>query len=133
MGTLRSDCMSPFFFLSENRRKVEIHDKVSKVEVLTIPKPPNIRQFLLRGILKLNLCHFIQPIILFPIQHPFTRQHTGPLLAIPLTSAPAEKKRPSPVSTVKIVSGCSFNTRSAAMVSAMRLPPKELRALGRLN
>ena len=52
---------------------------------------------------------------------------------IPLTSAPALKKRPAPVRTVKTVSGWSFRTRRASMVSWMRLPPKELRALGRLN
>lgn len=44
---------------------------------------------------------------------------------MPLTSAPAEKNRPSPVRTVKTVSGCSFRTRSAAMTSGMRFPPKE--------
>ena len=53
--------------------------------------------------------------------------------AMPLTSAPALKKRPSPVRTVKMVSGCSFKTRSAEMVFSMMLPPNELSALGRLN
>lgn len=51
----------------------------------------------------------------------------------PLTSAPAEKKRPSPVRTVKTVVGCSSSSRKAEMVSSMRFPPKELSALGRLN
>lgn len=53
--------------------------------------------------------------------------------AIPLTSAPAEKKRPSPVRTVKTVFGWSFRARSAAMVELIREPPKEFRDLGRLN
>jgi hypothetical protein len=60
------------------------------------------------------------------------KKHTLPL-AIPLTSAPAEKKRPSPVSTVKTVSGCVFRKRRAAMVDGMSEPPKELSDLGRLN
>ena len=50
-----------------------------------------------------------------------------------VTSAPAEKKRPAPVNTVNMVSGCESRTRSAATMSGTRLPPKELRALGRLN
>ena len=53
--------------------------------------------------------------------------------ATPFTSAPALKKRPSPVSTVKIVSGCSLRTRRAEIVFSMMLPPNELSALGRLN
>lgn len=52
---------------------------------------------------------------------------------MPLTSAPALKKRPSPVRTVKMVSGCSLRTRRAEMVFSMMLPPNELSALGRLN
>ena len=52
---------------------------------------------------------------------------------IPLTSAPAEKKRPSPVSTVNVVLGSSFNILKASMVSGSILPPKELRNVGRLN
>ena len=51
----------------------------------------------------------------------------------PLTSAPAEKNLPSPVRTVKTVSGSSLNWRMAAMVSCMSLPPNALRDLGRLN
>lgn len=43
--------------------------------------------------------------------------HTALISVIPFTSAPAEKKRPSPVSTVKMVSGCESRTRRAAMVS----------------
>ena len=52
---------------------------------------------------------------------------------IPFTSAPAEKKRPSPVNTVKTVSGCSSSVLSASMMSRIKLPPKELRDFGRLN
>lgn len=52
---------------------------------------------------------------------------------VPRTSAPAEKNRPSPVSTVNTVSGCSFKSRMAAIVSTMSLPPKALRLFGLLN
>ena len=51
----------------------------------------------------------------------------------PLTSAPAEKNLPSPVRTVKTVSGCSFSSLIAAMVSSMSFPPKAFRDFGRLN
>src|SRR5205814_875053 len=58
------------------------------------------------------------------------RKQGSPLL---FTSAPAEKNRPSPVRTVKTVSGCSFSSLKAAMVSTMSLPPNALSDLGRLN
>jgi hypothetical protein len=51
----------------------------------------------------------------------------------PLTSAPDEKNRPSPVRTVKTVSGCSLSSLMADMVSTMSLPPNELSDFGRLN
>ena len=52
---------------------------------------------------------------------------------IPLTSAPAEKKRPSPVRTVKVVSGWSLSILRASMVSGIIFPPNALSDLGRLN
>ena len=54
-------------------------------------------------------------------------------ITAPLTSAPAEKNLPSPVRTVKTVSGCSFSSLIAAMVSTMSFPPKAFRDFGRLN
>lgn len=69
--------------------------------------------------------------------------HTQTILSIPFvfnsgvqlprTSAPAEKNRPSPVRTVKTVSGSSLKPRIAAMVSSINLPPKLFSCLGRLN
>jgi hypothetical protein len=53
--------------------------------------------------------------------------------ATPLTSAPAEKNLPSPVKTVKTVSGCSLSLRIASIVSTMSLPPNEFKDFGRLN
>lgn len=55
------------------------------------------------------------------------------MLAIPVTSAPEAKNRPSPVMTVKVVSGWLSNSRRAAIVSSTRLPPKELSCLGLLS
>lgn len=52
---------------------------------------------------------------------------------LPLTSAPAEKNRPSPVITVKTVSGFSFNSLSAEIVSTIKLPPNAFKEPGRLN
>jgi hypothetical protein len=52
---------------------------------------------------------------------------------VPFTSAPALKKRPSPVRTVKTVLGFSFNSLIAAIVSVISLPPKALRDFGLLN
>jgi hypothetical protein len=37
------------------------------------------------------------------------------------------------VRTVKTVSGCSFSSLIAAMVSSMSFPPKAFRDFGRLN
>ena len=59
--------------------------------------------------------------------------HAKKRSAVPDTSAPAAKNLPSPVITVNVVSGCSFNSRKAAMVSAIRFPPKEFSCFGRLN
>lgn len=50
-----------------------------------------------------------------------------------LISAPAEKNLPSPVRTVKMVSGCSSSSRIAVIVSSISFPPKEFRDLGRLS
>jgi hypothetical protein len=55
------------------------------------------------------------------------------LKKVPFTSAPALKKRPSPVRTVKTVLGFSFNSLIAAIVSVISLPPKALRDFGLLN
>lgn len=55
------------------------------------------------------------------------------MLAIPVTSAPEAKNRPSPVMTVNVVSGWLSNSRRAAIVSSTRLPPKELSCLGLLS
>lgn len=52
---------------------------------------------------------------------------------LPLTSAPAEKNRPSPVRTVKTVLGCSLSSRIAVIVSSMSFPPNEFNDLGLLN
>jgi hypothetical protein len=49
------------------------------------------------------------------------------------TSAPAEKKRPSPVGTVKIVFGFSLSFLIASIVSRTSLPPKEFSVFARLN
>ena len=54
-------------------------------------------------------------------------------LKLPLTSAPAEKNLPSPVKTVKHVSGSSFKVRMASTVSSISFPPKEFNCFGRLN
>lgn len=50
-----------------------------------------------------------------------------------LTSAPAEKNLPSPVRTVKMVSGCLSNSLNAAITSTIRFPPKELSCFGLFN
>lgn len=52
---------------------------------------------------------------------------------LPLTSAPAEKNRPSPVRTVNTVLGFSLSSLIAVIVSSIILPPNAFRDLGRLN
>lgn len=109
------------------------------VSVRTIIKPPQERQLLpcdvvVFLILRLSVSRAATtPGYHYATVHSKGTSSVTSLLAMPFTSAPAEKKRPSPVRTVKIVSGCSLRTRRAAMVEGMREPPKELRALGRLN
>jgi hypothetical protein len=109
----------------------EIHSDTIPSILLTIAEPSEILD-LLSGhirwvVLRVSLSGCFLPSAL---QAQDQRTSSFP---IPLTSAPALKKRPSPVSTVKIVSGCSLRRRSAEMVFSMMLPPKEFSALGRLN